>query len=101
MYLPFFQGGGNHYRFIVRAYQHGNIAGLQRTVFEIQTASGGFVERVGDFVGAIVGGAPAQSVFIGFSRVLPVQPADLYGGAFGGQPAFGACRADIRVGDVF
>ena len=101
LHLPFFQGGGNHHRLVVRAYQHGNIARLQRAAFEIQTASGGFVERVGDFVGAIVGGTAAQNVFVGFFIVVFVQPTNLYCRMFGGQPAFGTRRTDFRIADVF
>lgn len=85
----------------MRAYQNGNIARLQRAAFEIQTVSGGFVERAGDFVGAIVGGTAAQNVFVGFFIVVLVQPTELYGRTFGRQPAFGTRRTDFRIADVF
>ena len=94
-----FQFSGNHCRFVVGAHQDGNIAGFQRAAFEVQTAFGCFIERKGNFIGAIFGGTAAQNLFAGL--VVRIEPAHLDGGAVWRQPAFGAAGGDLAVIDVF
>ena len=94
-----FQFPCNHRRFVVGAHQDGNIAGFQRAAFEIQTAFGCFIERKGNFIGAIFGGTAAQNLFAGL--IVRIEPAHLDGRAVWRQPAFGTAGGDLAVIDVF
>ena len=97
MYAARFQRFCHHHAFVKRPDQDGNIARNDRSVFEFQTTFGSFVERVGDFVGAIFGGTAAQDVFVEHFVVFAVEPAYLYGGLGRRKPAFGTCGADFGI----
>ena len=72
LYAARFQRFCHHYAFVKRPDQDGNVARNDRPVFEFQTTLGSFVERVGDFVGAIFGGTAAQDVFVEYFVVFAI-----------------------------
>ena len=96
-----FQCAGNHAALVVGANQYGDVARLQRPVFKVQTAFLRIVERGGDFVGAVFGGAFAQDVFVGRFGIGTVQPAHLNGRPCGGEPACFPRSADVGIVDAF